>query len=306
MTTGVRCSANELRYGVYEGVITRLYKMLNGVSNHEALNCGGGAESDLADDLAARLLLTAKRLGSAGVSGADGSVDYSQVARSEAFAEYVQLTQRLRAFDLQSLTTQEERKAFWINLYNALVIHAVIAYRPARSIRAVRAVFDRAAYVVDGLRFSANDIEHGILRANAGHPVFFREQFAPDDPRRPFVLESLDARLHFALNCAARSCPPIRFYDAKLLNAQLDVAARSFVNGGGVVIEKATRTIYLSRIFSWYARDFGSALFGYRRAAQLVLYAAQYLDDAELRQYTADRADNMRVRFLQYDWTLNG
>jgi hypothetical protein len=280
--------------------------VLNGVSNREALNCAGADSGGNADDLAARLLMMAKQLEVTGINHDAGTVDYAAVARNAVFADYVRLTQALHRFDLRSLVTDDDRKAFWINLYNALVIHAVLAYRPAQSIRAVRAVFDRAAYVIGEMRFSASDIEHGILRANAGHPAFFQPQFVPDDPRRGFVLDSLDARVHFALNCAARSCPPIRFYAAQHLDAQLDLAARSFVNGGGVVIKKVERTIYLSRIFSWYARDFGGALFGYRRVGRLVRFAANYLNDIDQRQYILDHSDNLRVRFLKYDWALNG
>lgn len=301
------CNAGELPYAAADSAIARVYKALNGVSNHEALNCGGPANGGSStDDLATCLLLAAKRLVAVGIGSANGRVDYRALAESPALAEYVRLTRSLRAFDLRSLVTLNERKAFWINLYNALVIHAVITYRPSGSIRTVRAVFDRAAYVIGGMRFSANDIEHGILRANAGHPVLFQPQFVRDDPRHTFVLDTLDARVHFALNCAARSCPPIRFYDAERLDEQLDLAARSFLNGGGMVIKKTERTLYLSRIFSWYARDFGSALFGYRRADQLVRFAARYVDDVTLRQFLIHEVKNVRIRFLPYNWSLNG
>src|SRR5262249_33790817 len=137
------------------------------------------------------------------------------------------------ALDLATLSSRDARLAFWINVYNALVIDAVIAFHVRRSVTEGRlgllAFFRRAAYVVGGYRLNCDDIEHGILRGNRGRPFVPGPQFGPADPRRALVVRPPDARVHFALNCASRSCPAIRAYDAEQIDRQLDLAARSFV-----------------------------------------------------------------------------
>ena len=151
-------------------------------------------------------------------------------------------------------------------------------------------------YIVGGLPFSLDDIEHGVLRANRGHPSLPGPQFGPHDPRRSYVLPDVDPRLHMALNCAARSCPPIAAYDPTRLDQQLDLASTSFINGGAAHYDPATDTLELSRIFKWYARDFGG-----RQGVQAFLrrYAQPPLKEA----LAIDRME--RVRWQRYDWAVN-
>ena len=167
-----------------------------------------------------------------------GSVDYDRVRVSDTYAAYRLCAQQLQTFDLRALTLREEQLAFWINLYNALMVDAVIGFHVARSVTDVRGFFWRAAYTIGGWRFNANDIEHGVLRANAPHPAIPGAHFAARDPRRGFSLANHDPRIHFALNCASQSCPPISFYASEQIDRQLDLAARSFINGGGAEIDR--------------------------------------------------------------------
>ena len=82
------------------------------------------------------------------------------------------------------------------------------------------------AYNVGGLLFSLDEIEHGVLRCNRGHPKDKKPMFGltENDPRMKLMLTKFDARIHFALNCGANSCPPIRIYQADRLNAQVGIA----------------------------------------------------------------------------------
>jgi hypothetical protein len=113
----------------------------------------------------------------------------------------------------------------------------------------------QAAYTVGGQRMSCDDIEHGILRVNRGHPFFAGKQFGPSDPRLKWVIKPFDKRIHFALNCASRSCPPIRVYTPEKLDAQLDLATRSYL-GTDVQVRPSENKLFLSSIFKWFARDF--------------------------------------------------
>lgn len=120
------------------------------------------------------------------------TVNYEQLRTSPAYAAYQRLlTPQLQIFDPAQLTTRNERLAFWINLYNGLVLDAVVAYDVRESVArqwAGLGFFRRAAYLVGGQRCSLEDIEHGILRANQGNPFLPGPQFAPEDPRRAWVI----------------------------------------------------------------------------------------------------------------------
>lgn len=233
----------------------------------------------------------------------DGSyVDYAQLRSSEAYASYrTERTPLLRRLDLATLETPEEQLAFWINLYNALVVDAVIAFGVEESVTAGFAgalkFFRRAAYNVGGHRFSLEAIEHGVLRANNRHPYVPGPQFPSADPRCAWVISPLDPRIHFALNCASRSCPPIGVYDAGNIDAQLDLATGNFVNAE-VEIDPGAGEVRLSQIFEWYAGDFGG------RAGVIDFLLCHLRDDAS-REWLAGNREKVTFSYQPYDWTLN-
>ena len=106
-----------------------------------------------------------------------------------------------------------------------------------------------------------DEIEHGVLRMNKGHPNAGKQEFADADPRAQVALTSLDPRIHFALNCGARSCPPIRVYTEDRIEAQLDTASRSFLDQEVSLIKDPGTgkwTLELSKLFLWYGEDFGN------------------------------------------------
>ncbi len=228
------------------------------------------------------------------------TVDYRRLRDTPAYADYwATLTPQLQAYDPASLATRGERLAFWINLYNALVIDAVITYEVRASVAsqwAGLAFFRTAAYAVGGRRCSLEDIEHGILRANRGNPFLPGPQFAPSDPRLAWVVDPPDPRIHFALNCASRSCPPIGVYSAERIDDQLELATRSFVDAD-VAIDLERGEIQLSRIFSWYGDDFGGP-------AGVVALLRRTLPADERRAWLTE-ARRGRLVYRDYDWRLN-
>jgi hypothetical protein len=244
--------------------------------------------------------------------GERGRVDYVRLRSGPVYAEYRQCSVRLRAFDPATLAGREacvefyrdKRLAFWINLYNALIVDAVIRLGVRSSVNEIPGFFWRAAYTIGGQRYGAFDIEYGILRANAPHPAIPGAHFGPGDPRRQYSLDRLDPRIHFALVCAARSCPPIAGYDAEQIDAQLDLATRAFINHGGVEVDRGAGEVWLSQIFRWYAPDFGAHPLGLGDKSPLLKYIAGYLSDDGRRDYVLH--SNPRVRFMRYDWSLNG
>jgi hypothetical protein len=230
-----------------------------------------------------------------------GQVDYAALKVSPAYAAFQSHTARLRAFDPATLATRPEKLAFWINLYNTLIMDAVIQLNVKRSVAERLAgvgFFRKAAYVIGGQRMSADDIEHGILRSNKGHPFFYSPQFRSDDPRLDWVITPFEKRIHFALNCASRSCPPIRAYKAEDLEAQLYLAAGNFVSRD-LEIVPGERQFRVSTIYKWFAIDFGNS-------SKLIDFIHAHLEDQGSADWLGNNMDKIKISFKPFDWGLNG
>jgi len=230
--------------------------------------------------------------------------DYGVMAGSNAYQAYRLYVGELRSLDPEGLAGPQQQLAFWINLYNGLILDAVVQWSVQRSVREVAGFFWRAAYNIGGLRYSANDIENGILRANRSHPAVPGVPFGRSDPRRRFGLDRLDPRVHFALVCASRSCPPVAVFSPLRIDQQLDQATRSFLRGGGVEVDPVRGRIRLSRLFQWYAGDFGAGWLAIGDKRPLLRFVAPYLDPIDARLVLARR--QWTVAFTRYDWSLNG
>ena len=268
------------------------------------LNSGPEPDSDLAvSSLAADLYRLSNLMKVEAYDSKSGKVNYAQLSTSSTYIEYRKCACHLQAFDPIILTYRKEQLAFWINLYNALIMDAVIQFDVKDSVTEVPGFFWRVAYLIGGQRYCAFDIEYGILRANASHPAIPGAHFGARDPRRQYSLLHLDPRVHFALVCAARSCPPISVYHAEQIDPQLDLATEAYINGGGALIDRSRSEVLFSRIFQWYAPDFGGRLFGLGSKYPLLEFIARYLSDISDREFILHSKVN--VRFQPYDWTLN-
>jgi hypothetical protein len=226
-----------------------------------------------------------------------GLVNYRKIKGSTTYKHFKKVASTLRHFDPASLQSREEKLAFWINLYNSLIIDAVISFVIEKTAwEAGWGIFRKAAYNIGGLRYSADDIEHGILRRNAPHPLIRLPQFTRDDPRLRHTLVSMEHRIHFTLVCASRSCPLITVYHAAEIEEELEMATNAFINGGIVRPEKGQ--VSLSRIFSWYQRDFGGR-------SGVLRFALRYLVDGPQKDYLKENVNKIQVKYQEYDWSLN-
>lgn len=208
----------------------------------------------------------------------DGRVDYGGLAGDgeQDLAAYLATLSGACGADYEGWT-REQRLAFWINAYNAFTVRLILDHYPIASIRKIGwlpgAAFRTRFIPMEGLkggRISLDDIEHGTLRRA------FREP-----------------RIHFALVCAARSCPPLRSeaYRAADLDRQLDDQARRFLaDPTKNRLEGARRTLHLSEIFRWFRDDFEST------GAALASYVGRYWDRD---------TSGFEVQFMDYDWRLN-
>lgn len=167
-----------------------------------------------------------------------------------------------------------------------------------------------AAYVIAGCGYSADDMEHGVLRGNRpgaaslasllGVPHLGRGPFAASDPRAAKVLGAVDPRIHFALVCGAKSCPPIKLYAADTLEEGLAAAAEAFC-ASEVSVDAGSRTVTLSKIFSWYGIDFGRG--APERLARLLPWLPTATAGA-LRGLLGS-GPPPRLAYKPYDWSLN-
>ncbi|MFZ0547571.1 MAG: DUF547 domain-containing protein [Candidatus Promineifilaceae bacterium] len=262
--------------------------------------CEEGSLSPTAD-LAGELKKTITDLMHSVISADGSTVDYAALRTSEAYAGYWQARlAALRDFNPTKLSSLKAARAFWINLYNTLILDAVIYFgieeSNSEAVIGGRAFFRKAAYLVGGQRLSLEDIEHGILRGNQGNPYVPWVHFSNGDRRLGWALP-LDPRIHFALNCGGRSCPPIQAYETEKLEQQLDLATKGFLDST-VKVDLENKEVVLSKLFSWYSTDFGGRE-GIKR------FLSDYLPDEGQRQALLSMGDDFIVRYDNYDWRLN-
>jgi thiol-disulfide isomerase/thioredoxin len=263
------------------------------------LNQGSSDQVPPSPELACNLMATMGDLKDRFYDLNRGLVDYEAMKNSSEYRRmYQQTSAKLQDFDLAKLSSLDEQLAFWINLYNTIVVHGIVELGVSSSVREIPNFFSHIAYRIGGYTFSAQDIEHGILRANSRPPYRPFPLFRGKDTRRQFRLERIDPRIHFALVCGSRSCAPIRFYEPSRIYEQLDIATRNFVNSSEVVILPEEKKILLSQIFNWYKRDFGGK-------KQVFEFLQGYLNQDEKSDFLSKNLDRTVVEYLFYDWNLN-
>ena len=239
-------------------------------------------------------------------------VNYKAMFKDLSFRQYVDCAAELQRVDVSTLN-REESMCFWINIYNALVVHATAAIGPAEGTLGRLQWYESVGYVISGTFFSLNDIEHGVLRGNAPSPAnvlsllgfakWAPKTFGGNDPRKKLSLTPVDPRIHFALNCGANSCPPIRVYAPGRLEVGLEGAAAAFCSSE-VEVDLNRATVRLSSIFKWYGGDFGTK-------EDLLKFLIENLGEGagtrdHLQQLVAKNGvEGITLEYKPYDWTVN-
>ena len=167
--------------------------------------------------------------------------------------------------------------AYWLNLYNALTLNLILENYPVKSIKdlgsLLKSPWNKEIVTVAGKELTLNNIEHNIIR-----PRF-------DDPR-----------IHFALNCAAVSCPPLASYAflPSKLEAQLDAVCQNALAQKNW-LQLKDNTILVTKIMDWYGNDFRSG------GGSIRTFLAKY--QPEDKESILD--ENNKLEFMDYDWALN-
>jgi len=222
--------------------------------------------------------------------------DYTRFARSPEFAELRVAARALADFDCAALHIGL-RLAFWLNVYNALVLHAVVARRALAGVRSLGDFFTGSQYMIGGHVFSLDEIEHGLLRVNAPRLAFGAKPLRRDEPRYALAPYIFDERVHFAMYSACRSSPAPAAYAADSLAESLEGATCDYLTAH-VRLAPDGAALVVPRVFDWYAADFG----GKRGVLEFVLARTQ---DEAVAAAAERHGLGLRLRYAEFDWTLN-
>ena len=194
---------------------------------------------------------------------ATGKVNYKNLKADKAALEaYLKMLSENTPVDSWS---KNDKFAYWINAYNAATLKTIVDNYPLSSITKLDGgkTWDVKRNTLGGKKLSLNDIENQILRPMG------------------------DARIHFAINCAAKSCPPLfnQAFTAENLNNCLELRTKQFINSSANTLK--SNEIKISKIFDWYGKDFGN----------VASFVSKYANTKVSK--------TAKVSFNDYDWRLN-
>jgi hypothetical protein len=205
----------------------------------------------------------------------DGVVDYQGFKDEEhKLDQYLEILNTTNPEEL----SRNDQYALYINAYNAYTIKLILENYPVESIKDIGGWFGSPWKIefckICGEVYTLDDIEHNILR-----PTF------------------KDPRVHFAVNCASKSCPPLisETYQGDILDQQLDENTIAFLNDPNNNYLEGN-TLYVSRIFKWFGGDFNNDEISF-----FLKYA-----QGKLKEQLLARKDQINIEYLDYDWSLNG
>ena len=150
-------------------------------------------------------------------------------------------------------------------------------------------------------------IENGVLRGNkSSMATLYLTPFGKNDPKLSYALDSVEPRIHFALNCGAKSCPPIKTFTTEHVENELATATESYLeNDDAIMVEPEKNIVSLSMLFKWYHSDFGS---NPGEILQWILDHMGTSNDKSTQLETLMKQngkDNLKIKYIPYDWGHN-
>ena len=201
----------------------------------------------------------------------EGVVDYKKILKNteklDIYINYLVKTSPEVSW------SDDQKKAFWMNAYNAYTIQIILENYPLSSILKINSKGKDAWHqdfaIVGGKKYTLNEIEHEILRK-----------------------EFSDPRIHVGVNCASFSCPRLlnEAYEANKLDSQLVLQTKNFINDNNKNEIEADE-IRISSIFKWFKDDFTN-----NGTIQ------EFIQPFSERDFTR----SAKVKYLDYNWSLNG
>lgn len=219
-----------------------------------------------------------------------GLVDYKKLQKNSLFKSYIKQLERT---DPAKIRAKKKRLAFWINAYNAYTLKLIIENYPLKSITELhtggslwlgvatgKTIWQKWKFSIYKEKYTLDQIEHKIIR-----PTF------------------KDARIHAALVCAAKSCPPLRreAYEGNRLDRQLNHQMRLWLRNRKLNrFDPKEKKLYLSKIFDWFEEDFRPS-----QAEGILQIILPYFPIQIRKQIRAIKRDELEIEYLKYDWSLN-
>ncbi|MBK9735208.1 MAG: DUF547 domain-containing protein [Saprospiraceae bacterium] len=195
----------------------------------------------------------------------NGEVNYTAIKAHRGLLD--KLVADISSTKVANNWSKNDQLAFWINAYNIFTIKLITDNYPLKSIQNLDGgkPWDVKRITIGGTKYSLNQIENDIIRAKFKDP-----------------------RIHFAVNCGAKSCPPIlnAAYTGNTIDVQLNDVTTKFINNSKYQTITASK-ITLSKIFDWYAIDFGNII--------------NFINKYSKSKINKDAT----IGFKEYDWALN-
>ncbi len=267
---------------------------------HKVLNLRGVGVAEISQqDIIRELQQAISAIVKGYVNPAENQIQYAALRDSQEYRRYQKAAGLLQKFNVAVLKKPNLRLAFWLNIYNFLVLDGILEFGVSASVQHVKGFFTKAAYRLGEYLFSLNDIEHGILRNNQRRPYSLSQQFRQSDPRLAFCVDPPDVRLHCCVCTGAVSSPALGVYASRELDAQLDAAVRQFLLTHGLRVDQEKNELWLSRMFYWYRKDFS------RSGTSVLDFVISSLEQEDIGQFIQENRDHLTLRFMDYDWGLN-
>ena len=208
----------------------------------------------------------------------DARVDYAGLKnKPQDLNRYLTQVANVSEVDFKKWNEQQQI-AFLINAYNAYTLQLILDHYPVKSIKDIGSFltgpWDQPVVKLFGDTITLNTVEHKILRKNYA-----------------------ELRIHFALVCAAKGCPPLRSeaYVGARLDQQLNDQAKQFLaTTNKNRVEAGEQVVYLSPIFKWYGADFE------KKSGSVLAALKRYWPAKPVAGY-----EDFKIRYTDYDWSLN-
>ncbi len=185
------------------------------------------------------------------------------------------------------LNSDEKKLGFWINIYNAFVL--IKLEQNPEIYKKKNQLYSGKHFIISQKKISLDDIEHGILRKSKNkYSMGYFNNWFPGKFEKMMRVNFVDHRIHFALNCGAASCPPIRFYQSENIDQQLNLATLSYLSQETKYNAK-TNIVELPKLMWWFRADFGG-----RKGILQILKQFEIIPEAA----------NPKFAFKTYNWDL--
>jgi hypothetical protein len=185
------------------------------------------------------------------------------------------------------LGTDAQKNAFWVNIYNAYILD-ILTENPEKYNNR-RQFFNEKQVLIAQKNLSFSDIEHGILRRSKNqYSLGYLRKWFVNSFEKKMRVDKVDYRIHFALNCGAKSCPPVNIYSWTTIDEQFAASTINYLRKSSTYSAEK-RTAYVTSLFNGFRKDFGGL-----KGIKNILKKHHIIPDTDVK-----------IVHSEYDWTLD-